>query len=541
MLTTTCITTVALTLALSAGTTLGQSAVSPSSDRRISQTDPTRVQPVTGTLVFIKGSDVIGTDVANPNDEVVASVTDCIVDRGSGRVEHVLLKSGDVLGIGGKTIAVPYSRLGFDPVAQRFELNMTKEQIDRAVAFVPENWSELQNTTWADKLDEWWYGEDDEATYETGATKAVASGPRETIKGTIESVDRSRVVGRGEHVAVNVRTTDGSRKVLLLGPSWYVMGHDAAPMRGDEIEAEAVRVADAAADERVVVSAKIGGDSLVLRDSAGQPRWRAVQGETDIRDTDAQPAGQSSPERKQSGGRLMRLSDLIGAEANSADKTGGEVNDVVIERNSGQIAIIGFDPNENLLGIADEIKVVPWSVVSIGADQKVRIDAGSSILKAAEKMPDDLNVYASPARLEPVYRTFEVQPVKFTPRAREEARGGMETGWGKDGFYSKAFKDAPETTITGRVTEVKTTSLREGMPAARVLVVSTDKGDHSVILGPEWYLKQQTPEIVSGTQVTIQGQKAKVGDKEYVCAHSVSADGRSLTLWERDQPMWDGR
>lgn len=531
-----CITSITMALALSAGTTFGQSAVEPSGTRRAATTERARAERPAGTLVFVKSSDVMGMDVANPNDEVIASVSDCIIDRGSGRIEHVLLKSGAVMGIGGKTIAVPYSRLGFDPVKERFELGMTKEQIDRAVAFVPENWSELQNTTWADTLDEWWYGEDDEATVEDAAAKSVASGTPETIKGTIESVDRSRVVGRGEHVAVNVRTTEGKREVLLLGPSWYVMGHDAAPMRGDEIEAEAVRVADAGADERIVVSAKIGGDTLVLRDSAGTPRWRAVKGDPENVEKSA-----PRPEARPSAARLMRLSALIGAEASSTDKTGGEVNDVIVERTSGQIAMIGFDPNENLLGIADEIKVVPWPVVSIGADQKVRIDAGSAILKAAEKMPDDLSVYASSMRLEPVYRIYEVEPVKFAPRERQEARGGKDAGWGKDGFYFKAFQNAPEATITGRVTDVKTTTLQEGMPSARVVVVETESGDQSVILGPEWYLKQQTLDIKSGTTVTIQGKRAKLGDQEYICAHSVSADGRSLTLWERDHPMWDGR
>jgi hypothetical protein len=235
------------------------------------------------------------------------------------------------------------------------------------------------------------------------------------------------------------------------------------------------------------------------------------------------------------------LSDLIGADASAIDKTGGEVQDVVIERTSGQIALIGFDPNDNVLGIADEIKAVPWPVVSIGGDQKVRLDATADSLTAAEKLADDLVIYESAGRMNSIYSAFSVSPVKFRPREREEASRPMGDGWGKDGEFAKLFKNGTESTVTGRVTSVKTESLDKGIPSARVLMVATENGEQAVILGPEWYVKRQTLNIEDGARVTISGKRAKLGDKEYVCAHSIEVDGRSLTLWESDEPKWNGR
>ncbi len=557
--------TVTTALAVSAGTAFGQSAARQHDEMRKQDDMQLKAQASgQGMVDLYKGKTLIGKDVVNPNNEEVAEIQDFVIDRGSGRIEHALLKSGAVLGIGGKTIAVPYSRLTFDAANERFQLDMTAEQIDRAVAFVPENWSELNTTTWADKLDQWWYGEDD--TNPDADLAAFKDGDRETIEGTIRSVDRARGAGRGENVTVVVETDDGKTETLTLGPSWFVMGDAAAPMRGDKIKAEIVRPRGDTAAQRSVVWAEIDGDRLELRDNEGHPRWRVAQtngtmreADRDRADRDPDHANRDDADRDRmdhgdrndphggtavagrQGGRLMLLSDLVGAAAITADKTGGEVQDVVIERYSGRIALIGFDPNENFLGMADEIKAVPWQVVRIGADRKVRIDAGSAALQAAEKLADDVSTYETAGRLDPLYTNFAVEPVRFAARDRNEAQSPLGDNWGKDGFYTKTFRDGEDATVTGRVVGMRTASLREGAPDARVLLVATENGEQAVVLGPEWYVKRQTLDVTDGTRVTIEGKKAKIGSREYVCAHSISADGRELTLWEQDQPMWNGR
>jgi len=499
---------------------------------------------------FHRASDLIGNDVANPNNDVIASIEDFIVDRGSGRIEHALLKSGDLLGIGGKTIAVPYGRLSFDSVDKRFKLDMTKEQIDRASSFVPANWSELRASTWTQDVDKWWNGDDTDSDITTEHSSAFKSAERRTVKGTIESVERDRSIGGSEQVIVTVRTDNGADERLLLGPSWYVMGQDAAPMRGDKIEAKVVHTGAQAGDGLTVLSAKIDGDDLTLRDDEGRTRWRMDRDsekdadKSDRRDRKPEKQDRDDTSRKPGqtryAGRLMLLTDLVGASAITTNKTGGEVQEVVIERRSGQVAFIGFDPNENLLGIADEIKVVPWPLLSVGSDHKVRIDASSEMLKSAEKFPDDVTVYQDSARLGPLYRGFAIQPAVFKARADSD-RAIADDGWGKDGFYSKAFIDGEVATVSGRITSIRIDTIRDGTPASRVAVVTTDSGEQSVILGPEWYMAKQSMALSDGSRVIVHGKRGTLNGKSYICAHSIESDGRSLTLWDSDRPAWEGR
>lgn len=503
---------------------------------------------------FVDCDKLSGEDVANPNGEVVATIEDLIVDRGSGRVAYAVLKSGDVLGLGGKRIAVPYDSLTYDRLQDRFNIRMTSEQIERAASFSPEEWSNLEHTSWTEDLEAWWdetfpdtddWVDDDWDRRDPYASafggKDPASLKQTTIEGEITRVDRERRYG-SEYASVIVRDSEGLSRRVVLGPSWYVMGGPAAPMRGDTIKARAL---ECTTDDRptsyVALNATIRGKRIELRDDWGVGRWDVpVESATGEKRSPKDKGGSEQyATRRWGSGQLMLMSDLVDAPASANDKSGGEIQQVILEERSGQIAFIGFDPNENVLGIADEIVLVPWTLVSVDSEHEARIDANQGMLVDSQEVPDDLGALSSQERLGRIYEAFGIEPETFGER-RESMRGEMPSSrWSADGELMRAFRDGKEESVNGRIVEVRHETLFAGEPDAIVVVVDTDEGERHVVVGPSWYMTRQRVEFKSGDSISVVGTRGVVDGRELIGARSVKRGDRTIVLWTNDNAVWN--
>lgn len=75
---------------------------------------------------------ITGTRVLSPQDEVVGTVRDLIVDRESGEMTAAIISVGGFLGIGAKQIAVDWSELQIDYDANEIRLDLTREEAEAA-------------------------------------------------------------------------------------------------------------------------------------------------------------------------------------------------------------------------------------------------------------------------------------------------------------------------------------------------------------------------------------------------------------------------
>ncbi len=527
----------------------------PTSPRSADGREPIRGDNAKRSHIFLDAASLDGEDVANANGEVVATIDDFIVDRGSGRIEYAVLNSGSVLGLGGKDIAVPYAALRYDAANERYTIDLTKEQIDRAASFSPEDWSNLEHTTWTEDLENWWDetfadsdGEDDwrDPYADTLAESRAANRNPTTIDGTITRVVREHA-GAREHACVEVKDADGSIKHIILGPSWYVMGGEAAPMRGDTIKAKAVPYSADGRDSYVALQATIQGERIDLRDEDGIARWDAPTKHTkdgmhkdDMDRRDAIQDKESDARysnRRWGSGQLMLMSKLEDAPASASDKSGGEIQQVIIEGRSGRIAFIGFDPNENVLGIADEIILVPWTLVSLGANHEARIDGSRDMLVASEEVPDDLDTLTDQNRLSAIYSAYGIEAPEF--RSRSGEREMTASHWKSDGAFMKAFREGEERTVRGRIVEVRDESLIDGEPDAIVVVVDTETGEQRVVIGPSWYVSRQKFEFKPGDTINVTGNTGTFNGVEHIGARSVKSGDRTIVLWSDDDGVWN--
>lgn len=95
----------------------------------------------------------------------------------------------------------------------------------------------------------------------------------ETISGTIESVDKI-IPFKGMSYGVHIQLKGDKETISIhLGPSWYIDRQDIKIEKGNVIEVKGSRVT--IMDKPAIIAAEIkkGDDILILRDSAGIPKW----------------------------------------------------------------------------------------------------------------------------------------------------------------------------------------------------------------------------------------------------------------------------
>lgn len=478
-----------------------------------------------------RAKSLMDADVNGPGGDTVASVEDMIFERGSGRLTHVVLGAGGVIGIGETKVAVPFSELQYDEAEDAFTTTMTEEELKNATEFDPEAWESL------DHGDEGWgrteAGEQDDPYADT-----IRSSQPEEIRGTVRSLERVMGSGDGEHVVLTIEAEQGESKTVLLGPSWYMVGQEGLPYRGENASFRVYPLGDEAPADYIAVKSTDASRDLRIRDEQNRPTW--MDGRAG---GDAQAA--TDPQR---GRRLMLMSDLVGADVTLPDREEtGEVQDVVVDVERGRILILGLDPNENFLGIGDDVKCVPWPAARIVDSETVRVDADVDTLTECDPLPDDVTVLATPARMESVYGDFDV---RYSPdggaaadrpwreEGRQEGRDIDDQAGGMSDEAVHALADGEETEISGTVESVSTRMV-QGFPSPMVVAtVSAGDGVRTVVLGPESHFRHDPVDLRRGEEVRIEAMEAQVGGREIVAARTIHAGGREIKLWEGDKPLW---
>ncbi len=481
-----------------------------------------------GVWRFHKASTILGAEVHNAADESIATIDDLIFEPGSGRLTHAVLSSGGALGIGAKKVAVPYDDLRFDAANDVFGSDMTEEQLDAAPEFKAEDWASLNHTTWMDDLRRTFRDDDEPEDFRDADADPYADAVRgaepERVEGTVESVDsRSGEASGEEETVLTIRTDDGQTKKVVLGPSWYVKRQEATPYRDQRVSLEVYPIAGDTGADCVCGKVMDDAESLTLRDEAGSPAWRSGE--------------------RAGAGRLMLMSDLVGAEALlPADDDTGEIQDVVVETESGRIVLASLDPNDNFLGVGDDLKGVPWPSVRVVDSDTVRIDGTAAMIENAEEIPDDVTVLATPEALRPAYEIFHVEIVPLEARRttwQDQGLDGARPDAASQGEAVAALQRGEDVTITGEVTNVTTMHMQGFSSEMTVATIETEDGIKTVVLGPSSHFEGNPLMLSAGDRVTIEAKQANVRGRDLVAACTVDANGQETALWSGGRPIWE--
>lgn len=361
-----------------------------------------------------------GRNIINSANDTIGEVTDLLVERGSGTIEYAAVKTGTILGMGGRTIAVPFDSLGWDISKEKFTMAATEDQLKTYPKWSEEDWGGLVASKMpADRprevkpneprnFDDYYYSnrEAHPQTWDPYGPKLDMTKPTK-IDGEVTSVDRTRLPEHGEQVVVTVKTTAGESKKVALGPSWYINGAKVSPQRGDKISVDAVQAPGGVNGEPIMVASTVhlNNQDYKLRGSTG-PAWSQRYYES----------GEHSYAEPYY--RFVLLSKVRGAKLDCNGTDCGKVDDAIVDISGGRVAFLSIDPNENFLGIGDTKRLVPWTVATISLDGTVRLDATKDMILASPQTPSDLKTLNA----DMIYKSYQVPQPTWEDRRYHSKR-----------------------------------------------------------------------------------------------------------------------
>jgi sporulation protein YlmC with PRC-barrel domain len=314
----------------------------------------------------------------NANGDEIASVSDLIMDRGSGRIEYVVIKTGTTLGMGGRAVAIPFGSFRWETGKDRFVLASTAEQLKQFPEYTPESWKAMKESVKDDKNALRQRLAADAASPNDPYSGTLDTAKKARIEGEITKVERVRTTTFGEQVVITVATADKTARRIALGPSWYINSAPAAPMRGDKVVVDTLALPRDPDQLLAGTHLRTGDRELHLRNTDGSAAWA-------LQTVEAEGHNYSTTYT-----RYLVLSHLSGMKVDCRGNECGKVNDIILDRRSGEIGFLSIDPNQNFLGLSDTKRLIPWSVATVTLDGKVRIDASKEMVLASPETPADL-------------------------------------------------------------------------------------------------------------------------------------------------------
>lgn len=363
-----------------------------------------------GTYLFQSADELLGKKLTNPQGEDLATIDDMIIDRGTGKIEAIVIREGGFLGFGGTHVAIPYKAFSVHADGTTLTLNAATDMLDDEDKTLPSNWQRLQDD-WDENLDELVIS--DPALMQ----KLPAVDPdtkTQMVKGTITEIKRVDLGETRHWLAVRVDqkqgknqddrqnrqrngTQDASGQWVVLGPSWYAVGSTGTPIRGEQIEVEAFQ---GYGDMMHAKRAQFGGNEIEYRNNNFEPMWsnRVMRSES-VRQ-------RTSP--------YVLLTDIMDREVvrGASDDDIGEVEDAIIELTGGYVAVLSIDTDGDWWGENQADRAVPFDVARIG-EENIALDASTDMLRLSADTPTDMKAMTDRRNRDNVFVIFEVSEPVF--------------------------------------------------------------------------------------------------------------------------------
>jgi sporulation protein YlmC with PRC-barrel domain len=184
----------------------------------------TEVVPPTGLVDPGRLSNWLDFDVFSAEtDEQIGSVEDIVLDFDQEQVDYILVEVGGFLGIGSKTVAIPYDRLELQLAGEgeaddetAFIVQATEEELERAPEFDPDLLPELGEPAvdWDADIESFWVGgvtttEETPVATEVGTEEPVATEAVTEEPGAAVEAELQGVILASDLLGMTIRNSDG--------------------------------------------------------------------------------------------------------------------------------------------------------------------------------------------------------------------------------------------------------------------------------------------------------------------------------------------
>ena len=265
-----------LSLLLASGTGAQQSAA-PEPSPSASQTAPkpastSGVQPDALTAVqgvLLSTEALLGSAVKNPQGQTVGDLKQLMLDPHTGRVLYAVVAMGGFLGMGGKTVIMPWQALEVVRQGTSLVLHVSPQMLQQAPAYARGK-EPMSVPAGAPRGGGW--------GVDTPYGRLYDPAREQTISGQVVRLETSAPLpGMAPGLQMLVQTDDGKSTQVQVGPVWYLEHQDLDLKEHTRVQ---VTGAQAEIDGQPVLLARavqFDGQVVTLRDAQGMPMWSSLR------------------------------------------------------------------------------------------------------------------------------------------------------------------------------------------------------------------------------------------------------------------------
>jgi sporulation protein YlmC with PRC-barrel domain len=254
---------------------LAQQPAAPEQGKPASQSSPSASNRKPDALTAVQGillstETLLGSDVKNAQAQDVGNLKQLMVDPHTGRVMYAVVAMGGFLGMGEKTVIVPWNALEVARDGKSLVLNVSPQMLQQAPVY--EKGKEPVYAPPSEPRGNGW-GAD------TPYGRLYDPAQEETISGQVVRIETSAPMpGMAPGMQMLVQTDDGQSTRVQVGPAWYLERQDLGIQANTHVQVTGAR---AEIDGQPVLMARevqFDGQVVTLRDAQGMPMWGSLQG-----------------------------------------------------------------------------------------------------------------------------------------------------------------------------------------------------------------------------------------------------------------------
>src|SRR5215831_4897936 len=263
-----------LSLTLASGV-LAQQSAPPEQSKSASQSSqsypsasdhkPDALTAVQGVLLSTET--LLGSDVKNPQGQDVGDLKQLMLDPHTGRVMYAVVAIGGFLGMGTKTVIVPWHALEVARDGKSLVLNVSPQMLQQAPAYekgkeyVPTG--EPRGGGWG---------------VDTPYGRLYDPAKEQTISGQIVSIEtRAPMPGMAPGMQMLVQTDDGKSTRVQVGPAWYLERQDLDIKENTRVQVTGARAEIEGQPVLMARDVQFDGQVITLRDAQGMPMWSSLR------------------------------------------------------------------------------------------------------------------------------------------------------------------------------------------------------------------------------------------------------------------------
>ena len=219
--------------------------------------------------VLLSTETLLGSDVKNPQGQDVGDLKHLMLDPHTGRVMYAVVAIGGFLGMGEKTVVVPWNALEVARDGKSLVLNVSPQMSPQVSAY--EKGKEPVNVPAGETRGGGW-------GVDTPYGRLYDPAKEQIISGQVVSIETSAPMpGMAPGMLMLVQTDDGKNTRVQVGPTWYLERQDLDVKENTRVQITGARAEIEGQPVLMAREVQFDGQVLTLRDAQGMPMWSSLR------------------------------------------------------------------------------------------------------------------------------------------------------------------------------------------------------------------------------------------------------------------------